>query len=918
MSVQLREPICSLGRRQIIIKPWSSYLRSTTVAQGNSTSPHSIAYFKKWPTTYYRAYATSAATTTISSPAIVAMTHKVPVKISTQATTTTPKVKDSKFWQEYEQRQQHHKDSMTSQDYEHVISTLHQQAQISSSKSVFWDRIVQVYETAHRLDQHSTPKIYLTAMKAYGLIGNSQQVIAVFKEYKKRFRLKSTAFQHYFEAIIASGDFKAAINVFRDIKSNPNLNVQDASICLRDLTAAFCLSTRKSKVYAAIQAVEEMKPSISDWDTHCRHQITEFLWQGYHRLLFPKEPNAPPITPLSAEKLFTTIIGNASNTTKIIPSQSFTLFDLLCHLPNRFVPTAKTFHLLLEIQLRDKNYSNMKHVLAWMQKLDIEPTSSTVAILLRTFGFHLTRLQEEQLYNKLLKQKNVDADFFKNYIGVFANDGSLVKTVLNDVQQCGIEMDATWHATMTQSFVKRGQLDQAIEWLRKVNSPDLDCFATVMEAWLQRGQWHECISQYEELLQQRQYADINRRIVKCAITAGFALGKNNMLDQIKIKFTPNTVMRIANTLLSLKTENGAALVPGATVVTSLRIMESKLHVYLDAEGISRVMLGLGNRGDCEHAFGLYKYVREGGHESVRRRCATSQIYLAMMTCATKNNDIRILERAWVDMQYRKRFYGNKTKKKVLHTLARYNILLNGYASQLPKPNLTGVRRLFQRLLDQQLEPDTVTYNILIKAFVNASNMEAANQVLQRQEKPDIRATNTVLNGWIIQRNWDQVEKFVKEQPVDITSFNLLIQSFLKLDSKTMTYMRILKNKQKWHELSKLKSAKVALSSKEIWNIFESATGYTRHTITNVGHIRMKNRTNATLCKQLTRLERNPPIVPWPTQSKSAFINLFSKSTKEPAVPDEVTYKLFMKAFVNTGDYESASDIYEWMKYSLKL
>ncbi|KAI8636736.1 hypothetical protein BD408DRAFT_425646 [Parasitella parasitica] len=918
MSVQLRQPICSLGRQQITIKPRPFYSRSNTAGQGNSTLPRYILRPKKWLTAYHRAYTTSSATTTACPPAFVTTEHKLPVRNSTHATIKTLKANASKFWQEYQQKQQHSKDTMTSKDYEHVISILYQQAQIAPKKSVFWSRIVQVYEAAHQLELHSTPTIYLIAIKAYGRTGNPQQVMAVFKEYNKRFRIKDIAYQRYFEAIIDSGDFKAALNVFRGIKSNPNLNVQDASICLKKFTAALCLSSSKSNVYTAIKAVEEMKLTMRDWDTHCKDQITESLWQGYHKLLFPKEPNTPPITPLSAEKLFASIIENASNTTKIIPSQSFTLFNLLCHQTNRFVPTAKTCNLLLGNQLLDKSYDNMKDIVSWMQKLDIEPTSSTVAILLRTFGSRLPKHQAELLYNKLSKQNDVDADFLKNYIAVFANDGSLVKSVLNDVRQQGIEMDATWHATMTQSFVKRGQLDQAIVWLQKVNSTQMDCFATVMEAWLQRGEWHKCISQYEALLQQQHLAEKNRRIVKCAITAGFAVNKNNMLDHVKIKFTRNTVIRIASTLLSLKSENGSPLVPGSTIVKSLRIMESKLHVYLDAEGISRILLGLGDRGDCQQAFELYKYVREGGHDSVRRRCATSQIYLAMMTCATKHNDIRILERAWVDMQYKKRFYGNKSKEKEPHTLARYNKLLNGYASQLPKPDLNRVKKLFQKLLNQQLEPNTATYNILIKAFVNANNMKAATQILQQQENPDIRATNTVLNGWIIQQNWDEVEKFVKERPVDIVSFNLLIQSFLKLDSKTMSYTHILKSKQKFHEVNKLKSAKVALPSKDIWNIFESATGCTRHTITNVKKIGIKNATNASLCEQLTRLETRPPIAPLPTESNTAFIKLFSKSTNETATPDEVTYKLFMKAFVNTGDYESASDVYQWMKYSLKL
>lgn len=735
--------------------------------------------------------------------------------------------------------------------------------------------------------------------------------MAVFKEYKARFRLKDNAHRRYFAAIIDSGDLSTALTVYRDIKSNPNLSVTEASICLKEFVTALCSSTKKSNVYTAIKAVEEMRQSVADWEPSSRQQITEALWQGYHRLAASKPL---PITPVSAENLLVL----TSTNTKIIPSQLFTLFQLLCYQSNGFAPTAKTCNWILENQLLDKNYSNVKSVLAWMQKLDIEPTSSTVAILLRTFGSRLPAHQAEQLYSKTRHQKNLDAEFFKNYIHVFAKDVKLVKSVLQDVRQHGFELDQSWHTAMTQSFVQRGQLDQGIKWLQHVNSRDLDCYAAIMEAYLQRGQWDKCTALYESLLQQQQqHVDTHRRLVKCAVAAGFADKKSDMLDDIKIKFTPNTVMRIVNTLLCLESKHGQPLVPGGIVVKSLKMMESKLHVYLDAEGIRRIILGLGNRGDCQHGFAVYGYVREGGHDHVRKRCASSHVYLAMMASATKNNDMRILERAWVDMQYRKRFLGDTSRSKEPHNLARYNILLNGYASQLPKPNLTGVKRVFQRLLNQKLSPDTVTYNILIKAFVSANNMDAANQILKKLDRPDTWATNTLLNGWIIQQNWDQVEKFVKQQPVDMVTFNLLIQNFLKLDSKSMSYMHILKNKQQWHELDKLRSHKSKLSpmsSRTIWSIFESATGYTRHGITQRKQISMKHATNASLCNQLERLQ---PAAP--SKADGAFIKLFSKSTPEAAAaPDQVTYKLFMKAFVNIGDYESASDVYQWMKYSLQL
>lgn len=929
MSVQLREPLCSLGRRHISKKPWPLSLeRRSLITQGNPSLTHSIPPPHRTWLIQAKSYTTSAATVPMR-PSSVAVTEQVPVKTITHV--TTPRLDATKFWQQYQQRTK--EEAMTSKELEHLMSTLLQQAQkslsssSSSRKSVFWNRIIQVYETAQQQSQlQSTPTIYLTAMTAYGRTGNAQQVMAVFKEYKARFRLKDKAHQRYFAAVLDSGDYSKALHVYRDIKSNPHINVLDASICLKEFVAALCSTTKKSHVYTAIKAVEEMRQSVADWDPLARQHITTSLWQGYHTLAALKP--APPITPESVHHLLV-MTSTTTAHTKIIPSQLFTLFQLLCYQSaNGFVPTAKTCHWILETQLLDKNYSNAKRVLGWMQTLDIEPTSSTVALLLRTFGSQLPAHQAEQLYSKSRhQQQDLDAEFFKNYLYVFAKDSKQAKLVLQDVRQQhggNIEMDQTWHAAMTEGFVQRGQLDQGVQWLQQVKSTDLDCYATLLEAYLQRGQWGRCITQYQSLLhQQQQQVETHRRLVKCAVTAGFANQRSissNMLDDIKIKFTPNTVMRIVNTLLGLESKHGQPLVSGGAVVKALKMMESKLHVYLDAEGLRRAIVGLGNRGDCQHGFAVYKYARQGGHEHVRKRCAASHIYLAMMASATKNNDVRILERAWVDMQYRKRFLGDPSRSKEPHNLARYNILLNGYASQLPKPNLTGVKRVFQRLLNQKLTPDTVTYNILIKAFVSANNMDAANQILQQMDKPDIQATNTLLNGWIIQQNWDQVETFVKQQPVDMVTFNLLIQNFLKLDSKSMSYMHILKNKQQWHELDKLRSHKSKaslMSSQTIWNIFESATGYTRHGITKRKQISMRHATNTSLCHQLERLQQ--PTAP--SKDDTAFIKLFaSKSTPETAAtaPDQVTYKLFMKAFVNIGDYQSASDVYQWMKYSLQL
>jgi hypothetical protein len=85
-----------------------------------------------------------------------------------------------------------------------------------------------------------------------------------------------------------------------------------------------------------------------------------------------------------------------------------------------------------------------------------------------------------------------------------------------------------------------------------------------------------------------------------------------------------------------------------------------------------------------------------------------------------------------------------------------------------------------------------------------------------------------------------------------------------------------------------------MPSKKVWTIFESTTGYSEKLITeskfNLQHIKNQQ------------------------PNGNALVRLFSNSTEA----DQITYKLFMKAFVNIGDFKSASKVYQWMRYRLQL
>lgn len=228
------------------------------------------------------------------------------------------------------------------------------------------------------------------------------------------------------------------------------------------------------------------------------------------------------------------------------------------------------------------------------------------------------------------------------------------------------------------------------------------------------------------------------------------------------------------------------------------------------------------------------------------------------------------------------------------------------------------------MLKQKLSPDLITYNIMIKAFVNANNMEAAFQIYQKLNvegiEPDFHTVNTLLNGCIIRKDWPQVEKFMEELKntgkLDMGTFNLLVQSFLDLNSKTMDYAHLLKHQNQWKDWRQMQVS-TPISSEKIWSIIQSTTGHSKTSVLETLKMESKptlslDESNASLCNQLSNLntQSRPPVVDNPKHN--AFIALFSQKQE----PDEVTYKLFMKAFVNADDFKSARLVYKWMQHRL--
>ncbi|KAI7906484.1 uncharacterized protein BX663DRAFT_496648 [Cokeromyces recurvatus] len=951
MSIQLKESLQSL-RRIGVIKP----LRIRQLERSSSYPIHSFIRGKPHyfpfctpsfhemsfilPSTFLRVYTTSTALP--SSPSID--DHSI---LTDQTTKVNKDKQDTSKSQDDPQQQQQvdpePKEMSTIKHFEQLITTIIKQTHDTPDASIHWNEIVHTFEKSKTMNLQPSPTMYLSTMTAYSHLDNLEKVILTFKEYKQHYRLKSNAYTLYMSAVLNCSISATAFRILRDIKSNPTINSKEKSQCLAQFVPVYCSSNKKSHLQMAIRAAEELTrivPSLDDWDSEAIPLITQSLWDSYSKLL--KLPHAP-ITPITAETFISTYIEKSSfiiaktkyqSSKDVLSSQLFTLFNLLCNQPH-FVPTTRTCNLILT--LIDSNYGEVKSILASMQRLNVKPDSETISILLRLFGSNLSTHQIKKLYQTLRQQDSVDnkvnPSVYKTFIQVFTQDSANLtqaQRVVSDMKESGVELDEGSFVSMAHGFVKEDDIAKGWNWLRKSNCDVLDAYAILMEGWLEGGQWNECIIHYKMLQNQfgSDRVERNRRLVKSLLMAYFS--DNNFIASdalltsgLKIKFTPNTIIRIVNNLINFKTKNGHPLVPGSQIVKSLKMMECNLHVHLDAEGISRVIIGLGDRGDCEDSYRLYRWVREGGHESCRKRCSMSSIYRAMIHSATKNNDIRKLERAWVDMQYRKQYLGACHKGKQPPTLSSYNSLLNGYASRLPYPDITRIKRAFQRMLKMDISPNLVTYNILIKAFVNSNNMDAAVQIFKDMSnkpgiQPDIWTVNTLLKGWINQKDWEQVENFVKELKkmdkikLDIVSFNLFVQSFLQLDSSSISYAHLLKNQNKWPELERFKSTEnYALTSDMIWEIFEKATGYPCSLIQSSAYkkkeLSLHSESNSSLCCQLLDLVTENIRY---SDEKYAFVELFSESTKA----DQITYKLFMKAFLNANDYKSASKIYQWMDF----
>ncbi|KAI9306806.1 hypothetical protein BJ944DRAFT_262932 [Cunninghamella echinulata] len=484
----------------------------------------------------------------------------------------------------------------------------------------------------------------------------------------------------------------------------------------------------------------------------------------------------------------------------------------------------------------------------------------------------------------------------------------------------------------------------------------LDPYAELLEKNLKSSNWEKGIFIYNELMATawKPVVQYNRRIIKATLMIYCAQGKwdecERLLRHLQIQFTTKTIGRIMLVLLKL-THGNRYLVDGEKIVRSLQSFERVLNIQVNPNTIAKIINHLGERGDIEDAYQLYRWIRGeisiGSKGKVKltqlQRCNRSLIYLAMINASIKNNDTSKAERAWHDRIYRGTFSEDPNSINFKPaTLTSYNILLNIYASELPAPNLARVRRTYKRLLNHGFTPDINTYNTLIKAFVNSGKCDAAyhvfNTMLHSGTQPDSWTINTLLFGWITKREWKEVEDFVKHlqqekmaQKLDMVTFNILIQGFLQLDGKIMAVEHILKKRGDWNYFKYLKksSSPYSLTSKVIWDIFETVTGYKKKQIEYHYKHHLKNKhlslslsslsttnviTTSSLCQKSTKPEaindnnnNNNNNNSNNNNKKGSFLELFQEQGA-----DQVTYKLFIKAFLEANDQVSAKKMTQWM------
>ncbi|KAI7862629.1 hypothetical protein BDF14DRAFT_1853206 [Spinellus fusiger] len=919
------------------------------------------------------------------------------------------------LWEFYNILLVHKQSVLNPSHYETFMLLLEHEAR-KARRSTRWGSITQLYEDSQRLSIIPNTSMSLIAITAYGKVHQLSQAESIFrrllKETPKNEIYHKEIYRRYIDACWNCNTIHTALEVLRDMRKN-SIDRPTASKCVAN---TIHLALQKNNVELAMKTAGIFPVRQLAADTDTLTLIAESLWKGYvdfmvgssginvsKELLEYKDFRLEVFITEFARHMpryeSAALRRHPSAHQNHYAQDLFTtkhlrlLTNVLLQANPLFVPSLKVYNMLLEMYAVNENSDAIKKVKEHMQLKKVYSNSDTTSILLRTLKDSLSLQQIQTMHQSLAETCMLDEPLYKSliYLYTHANHVQQAQDIVTVMEQKSMVPSTHCHLNIVECYVRQGQIPEAHTWLesskylQKLSQPQftkdcnhsedegvaLDPIAAVMEGWVSLGNADQCIALYNSLTASslKQMAHTNRRVFKAIVTARCLLSDWRAcelhISKRKHNITPTTLSRMINTLMEA-TREGMPALSGATLVRSLQSMEAAAGLQVHENTLSTLIKTLGDRGEHEDAYTLYMWVRgkTGIGKGVRlveytKRCRKPILYLSMIQAAIKNNDMRKAERASVDLMYRARMQmsgtGEKAEKKPRSVL-EYNMLLNAYASQLPLCNLTGAKRTFQEMLSAGVDPDIVTYNTLIKAFVAADNMDAAyqifNNMLITNTKPDHWTVNTIVHGLVSRKEWTSIHKFVKGVKstgllfsIDNVTFNLIVQGFLCLDSTVLKQIHALKANNLWPKAKKLEKEYLSmytLTPSVIWDIFETSIGLTREAVeaelksplkskeTKIPlelpnsfamdtslhenicqHIQIWHEKGQTSVSQDSLSEGQDMIV---TSRTNAFVSLFTKSndTEYYFKPDKATYKLFMKAFECAGDSDSASSIYAWM------
>ncbi|KAI9030168.1 hypothetical protein CLU79DRAFT_734406 [Phycomyces nitens] len=901
-------------------------------------------------------------------------------------------------------------DPLNSKSFEQLVLVLESRSR-ETRQSKCWGRIVQAYEDSQTLNIIPSVPMSLMAITAYGRVGRLKYATNVFQRLNpllsKSEAQKEQLYERYMEACLNTGEFDKAFQILVEIRQS-RIRTPVASRCVAQGVQVFLKKKNRRQAMAAAKLFSAAELGS---DPSSLKSITRNLWTAYVDLmeeygglaskdnllfehfqveLFLEEFSKRTPTFGFPRPTVKNSSGLYQQANALFTANSLqTLMAFLTHIRPDFVPSIGAYNILLDIYAFEKDFSSVKTVLGSIQEHHLQATSQTTGLVLRAFSDSLSTAELQKLYNTLSKQGKLDTPIYNAFVHIYSNINTTgrAERVVLEMKKTGCNVTTDLHMTIVQSHVRNGRVDRALSWLetseysqmlrnqtKSMDSIDhlaaLDPYAVVMEGLIGQYDIPRCLQLYKSLESGpfKSFLNKNRRIFKAVVTMAcidtdWKTCESYIINRT-IDITPTTISRMINTLLNLRKDNKYA-VSGTNIVRSLQSMETAASMFVSEDTISTVIQKLGERGQHEDAYRLYRWVRGeiGIGKGTRligstKRSSKPAIYLAMMQAAIKNSDIRLSERASVDMMYRARMLMPGPKNpggyapKQIPSLNDFNMLLNAYASRLPTPDITRAKKTFQRMLKAGLVPDVVTYNTLIKAFISTDDLESANQIfytmLDAGIKPDKWTVNTIVHGLVGRKEWTKIDTFVKglkkdgiPADIDIVTFNLILQGFLCLDSNTLNHIRVLRSNHLWsksRQLEKDLRSAYTLKSSVIWEIFETAIGVRHEEVEQEATRKITHSLSTdpiktfdvskdhpfygTLCQQITQYHENTiehaskdlTTNSQDQASKNAAIpSIFTKSKNARDLkPDIITYKLFMKAFENAGDPVSASYIHTWM------